>query len=820
MSAVPIEPALFPTTPSHSSSSSFVQSPQRSLCLGDMRGVRWRIDLGILPSSLTSSMVDLRRATADLRRNYAAIRRQLLIDPHVFKDRSNSPDLVMDNPLSQNPDSIWGRFFKNAELERMVDQDLSRLYPEDGSYFQTPGCQAMLRRILLLWCLGHPGYGYRQGMHELLAPLLYVLHVDIEHLSEVRNLYEDHFTDNFDGFSFHKNDLTYKFDSKKFSESLGEEDKSVKTPVKTSSLGELDPKIQSVVLLNDAYGAEGELGVLLSLKFMEHDAYCMFDALMSGAGGAVAMAEFFSPSPYGNSQTGLPTVIEASAALYHLLSQVDSSLHSHLVELGIEPQYFALRWFRVLFGREFALEDLLIIWDEIFGCENMKLENSTESQGDFGCIVLNSSRGAFISAFAVSMILNVRSSLLATENATACLQKLLNFPEDIDLEKLIAKAKSLQSLAVDANKSTPFLSYDGIYQRSRSTAVRGHSHSLDLTTTPLNLLAETYWEEKWRVLHKEEENRKCIERTQVPAHKKSWSEKVKMRLSRTESDPAPSTVDGVREVPKLAVRRSLLKDLARQLGSDGDKYNLVHEENAGQRDLVDANGQDRGNIDFTCASEKCFSAKTSSQRDSSSSSDPPSPISDNNHQEIGSDRSSVASNSSVGDNNVEASRANLEGSPLPPEGFFVKPEQIDESGGNSTAFSKERKFLSGKFNWFWKFGRNTGEGTSGKYSGSEVAKALPDANSQNNLAASSTTHEYDCKGTSKGESIDHNLLISLKHLGSSMLENIQVIEQVFHQDESQVGPLENLSKSVLAGKGQAMAALKELRNISNLLSKM
>lgn len=38
---------------------------------------------------------------------YAALRRQLLVDPHVPKDGSNSPDLVMDNPLSQNP----GRFF-------------------------------------------------------------------------------------------------------------------------------------------------------------------------------------------------------------------------------------------------------------------------------------------------------------------------------------------------------------------------------------------------------------------------------------------------------------------------------------------------------------------------------------------------------------------------------------------------------------------------------------------------------------------------------------------------------------------------------------
>lgn len=60
-------------------------------------------------------------------------------------------------------DSTWGRFFRNAELEKTLDQDLSRLYPEHWSYFQAPGCQGMLRRILLLWCLKHPEYGYRQG---------------------------------------------------------------------------------------------------------------------------------------------------------------------------------------------------------------------------------------------------------------------------------------------------------------------------------------------------------------------------------------------------------------------------------------------------------------------------------------------------------------------------------------------------------------------------------------------------------------------------------------------------------------------------------
>lgn len=43
---------------------------------------------------------------------YAALRRQLLVDPHVPKDGSNSPDLTIDNPLSQNPGNslLFGPF--------------------------------------------------------------------------------------------------------------------------------------------------------------------------------------------------------------------------------------------------------------------------------------------------------------------------------------------------------------------------------------------------------------------------------------------------------------------------------------------------------------------------------------------------------------------------------------------------------------------------------------------------------------------------------------------------------------------------------------
>ena len=255
-------------------------------------------------------------------------------------------------------------------------------------------------------------------MHELLAPLLYVLHADIQHLNEVRKVYEEHFVDKFDESLLHEtHGFNFKISANTIEDEMGPQERSKKH----TSLSELDVNVQTIVQLSDPYGAEGELGILLSEKFMEHDAYCMLDALMSGAGGAVAMADFFSHPPASATQTGLPSVIEASLTLYHLLSIVDSSLYNHLVELGVEPQYFALRWLRVLFGREFSLENLLVIWDEIFSFHNSA--SVTAPANDPG--VLNSPRGAFISAMAVSMMLNVRPSLLATEYAASCLQRYL-----------------------------------------------------------------------------------------------------------------------------------------------------------------------------------------------------------------------------------------------------------------------------------------------------------------------------------------------------------------------------------------------------------
>lgn len=48
----------------------------------------------------------------------------------------------------------------------------------ENVYFRQPGTQDMMLDILFVWCKMHPGIGYRQGMHEILAPLLWVVERD------------------------------------------------------------------------------------------------------------------------------------------------------------------------------------------------------------------------------------------------------------------------------------------------------------------------------------------------------------------------------------------------------------------------------------------------------------------------------------------------------------------------------------------------------------------------------------------------------------------------------------------------------------------
>lgn len=88
-----------------------------------------------------------------------------------------------------SPKSPWAVFFQNEELQKIINQDIERCYP-DIPFFQEQQVKDMMLRILFVYAKENPALSYRQGtinntlvtvylfvtgMHELLAPILYLL---------------------------------------------------------------------------------------------------------------------------------------------------------------------------------------------------------------------------------------------------------------------------------------------------------------------------------------------------------------------------------------------------------------------------------------------------------------------------------------------------------------------------------------------------------------------------------------------------------------------------------------------------------------------
>ena len=57
----------------------------------------------------------------------------------------------------------------------------------ESVYFRQPATQNIMLDVLFVWCKMHPTVGYRQGMHEILAPLLWVIERDAVDMTGVKN---------------------------------------------------------------------------------------------------------------------------------------------------------------------------------------------------------------------------------------------------------------------------------------------------------------------------------------------------------------------------------------------------------------------------------------------------------------------------------------------------------------------------------------------------------------------------------------------------------------------------------------------------------
>ncbi|KAI7818855.1 hypothetical protein BC939DRAFT_480032 [Gamsiella multidivaricata] len=316
------------------------------------------------------------------RERYVELRKKYI--RAVGSDNGPEPDLEVNNPLSLAEDSPWQQFFVDSELRKIIKQDVERTLP-DNDYFRSEKVQEQLNDILFIYCKINHDVSYRQGMHELVAHILWVVS----------------------------------------SESLD-----VNAEPGVSSDSTLDV-MKSV----------------LDSSYIEHDTFALFSSLMRHAKPWYEFSDERTSSrrpkptsashtqPFGKQETPEPPpgkqtpVIEWSMNIFRYLERVDNQLYLHLKSLDIQPQLFGIRWFRLLFGREFPMDDALSLWDGIFAKDpSLKI-----------CIFIG-----------LAMLLRIRDELLEEEDFAVCLHKLMRYPPVKDVQLFIPQAVTLQK---DPNSS-------------------------------------------------------------------------------------------------------------------------------------------------------------------------------------------------------------------------------------------------------------------------------------------------------------------------------------------------------------------------------
>ena len=172
----------------------------------------------------------------------------------------------------------------------------------ENLYFREPHTQNILLDILFIYCKLNRDIGYRQGMHEVLAPILWVVSRDA---------------------------------------------------IDSQSLGPDHADLDGLTLAS------------LDNRYVEHDAFTLFGAIMQTVKTFYEMGSNNEPATTGLLNNS-PIVERSKRIHENYLHHADPELAEHLTAIEILPQIFLIRWVRLLFGREFPFEDVLALWDILF----------------------------------------------------------------------------------------------------------------------------------------------------------------------------------------------------------------------------------------------------------------------------------------------------------------------------------------------------------------------------------------------------------------------------------------------------------------------
>ena len=92
---------------------------------------------------------------------------------------------------------------------------------------------------------------------------------------------------------------------------------------------------------------------------IESDMYILFERLMS------ILGLFYEQKRIGD-VSKQSKIFDKCEYLFNQLSKIDPLYHTTLVRHNLIPSVFGLRWIRMLYAREYQLDEVISLWDAIF----------------------------------------------------------------------------------------------------------------------------------------------------------------------------------------------------------------------------------------------------------------------------------------------------------------------------------------------------------------------------------------------------------------------------------------------------------------------
>lgn len=313
---------------------------------------------------------------------FEELKERHVIDPKSLPAQN---DLAVFNPLSTASDSPWAMYFRNKELEKSIMQDIARTHP-GSDFFQQQWVRDGMLQCLFLFAKENGATCYRQGMHELLAVVMQVLNVEKLTADQLR-------------------------------------------------AAGLEGEALACHLLTREHIVADSFTVFKHLMHMMNPLFEVVDIRQKVSSDGGYIADKKQAEEHAIAQA--PIVNRCRRIQYTLLKKFDLPLHNSLKTMGIEPQLYALRWIRLLFGREFHHADVVTLWDAIFAW---------------------GSDLALVDYIAVTMLMYIRESILAREYTDA-MSRLMKFPPVENVQVFVESALQMaQGGKPAAGKGVPLAS--------------------------------------------------------------------------------------------------------------------------------------------------------------------------------------------------------------------------------------------------------------------------------------------------------------------------------------------------------------------------